>query len=131
MFVVVPLEKRTAETNPIFVATKTIGELGAILHRLELTFRERIVVRYMRPTMRLGHAQRGQQLRHVVRGHRRPAIAVDRQLIFANRLVFNRFSNQTRCQIGALAVGQHPAGHVAAVDVQNHVQVVVGPFLRL
>ena len=95
MFVVVPLEKRTAETDSIFVAAKTVGEFGAIFHRLELAFGERIVVRYVRPTMRLGHPQRGQQLRHVVRGHRRPAIAVDCQLIFADPLVFNGLSDQT------------------------------------
>ena len=33
-------------------------------------------------------------------------------------------------QDGGLAGGDHPADDVAAVDVQDHVQVVVGPFRR-
>ena len=56
MLVVVPHEESTAETQSVLIAAKAIGKFGAVLHRLELAFRKRIVVGNMRPTMRFGDA---------------------------------------------------------------------------
>ena len=36
----------------------------------------------------------------------------------------------TSARRGGFAAGDHPADDVAGVDVQDHVQVVVGPFRR-
>ena len=38
--------------------------------------------------------------------------------------------DETSRQLGAFSVGHHPARHVAREDVQDDVQVVVGPFDR-
>ena len=57
MFVVVPVEKSTTESQRVFVAAKTLREIGTVFHRFELAFRERIVVGDMRSTVRLRHAQ--------------------------------------------------------------------------
>ena len=55
---------------------------------------------------------------------------MDRQLIFRNTLFFNGLANQTCRQAGRLTVCKHPAHHVAAVNIEDHVQVKVRPFLR-
>ena len=52
------------------------------------------------------------------------------QLVRWNALFFNRRFNELLGQIGTFAVGQHPTDHATAVDVQDHVKVVIRPFLR-
>ena len=49
------------------------------------------------------------------------------QLPGRNRLLGDGLGDQAFSQVGLLAVGDHPADHVAAVDVEDDVQVVVGP----
>ena len=51
MLVVVPLEEPTTEAKRVFVPTETIGELGPVLHCLELTFGKRIVIGNVWPAM--------------------------------------------------------------------------------
>ena len=52
------------------------------------------------------------------------------QLLARNVLLFNGCFDQLRGQIGAFTMCQHPADHAAAVDIQNDIQVIIGPFLR-
>src|SRR5262249_56891236 len=40
----------------------------------------------------------------------------------------DRLGDQARGQVGLLTVGEHPADHVATVDVEDDVEVVVGPL---
>ena len=109
VLVVVPLEKRSAKTKPLFVAAKPIRELGALLPRLELAFGKRVVVRYVRSTVRLDDAERRPQGSHTLRCHRGSPIAVGRALIFAGALLFPRLAHHTRCQAGAPPRGGDPA----------------------
>ncbi len=64
-----------------------------------------------------------------MRCHRRAAVAVNDQLIRRDLLFFDRFADQPLGQIGTLGMGQHPADGAAAVDVDDRVEVVIGPFL--
>ena len=130
MLVVVPLEETTAELQCIFVASKSFGKLRTVLHGFELAFRERIVVGNMRPAVRLRDTQRAEQLGDRMRCHRRPTIAVNDQLFGLHVLFLDRRFNELLGQAGAFAVRQHPADNAAAVDVEDHVQVVVSPFFR-
>ena len=72
---------------------KSLWELRPILHRLELTLREGIVIGHVRTTVGLGDAKGREQLGHVVRSHRRASIAVQRQLLLADLLLADRFLN--------------------------------------
>ena len=52
------------------------------------------------------------------------------QLILLDPMLVTAFTNQFLGQAGRFAVGHHPAHRLAAEDVQDHVQVVVGPLSR-
>jgi ferredoxin len=49
MIFVVPAEEFATKARRVFVAAETSRELRAVLHRFEITFRERIVIRDVRP----------------------------------------------------------------------------------
>ena len=55
---------------------------------------------------------------------------MDDELVGDNVVLADGFCNEVLRQLRGLTRRQQPAGHVAAVDVDDHVQVVVGPFLR-
>ena len=130
MFVVVPGEERAAEAKAVLLGIETVGELRPVLERFEVALRERIVVGDMRPAVRLGDAQRGQQLSDALGAHRRSAVGVDRQLLGVETLFVAALADQPPGQVGAFASGQQPAHHIAAEYVEHHVQVEVRPFGR-
>src|SRR5713226_3409599 len=103
-------------------------ERRAVLERLELRLRERVVVGDMRPGMGLGHAEIGEQEGDGLGGHRRPAIGVDGKLPAVDALPATGLVNEPLGQRGALAMGHHPADHVATEDVEHDVEVEVGPL---
>ncbi len=81
MLYVVPFEESPAERQCRFKALEPIREFRSVFQRLELAFRERIVVRYMGPAVRFGHAEGCQQLRYLLGFHRWPPVAVQRQFV--------------------------------------------------
>ena len=129
MLGVVPGEEALAERPRAPDRAEALGELGPILQGLELRFGERVVVGDVRPAVRLGDAQVGEQQRHRLRGHRGAAVGVQGELPGAMpclRRLQRSASRPARRSRG----GDHPAHDVAAEHVQDHVQVVVGPFRR-
>ena len=82
------------------------------------------------PAVGLGDAEVGEQQRDRLGGHRGAAVGVDGQLPAADALLRAGLGDQLLGQVGGLAGGDHPADDVAAVDVEDHVQVVVGPLRR-
>jgi len=80
--------------------------------------------------MALGYAKIGEHERDRLRGHRAAAIGMNRQLRGVGTLLLNRRLEQQLCKLGALAVGDHPTDDVSAIDVNDDVKIVVGPFLR-
>src|SRR5262249_27875360 len=130
MLMVVPLKEHPCPGTCIFRTAELGGKVGAILQRLELRLRIGIVVREVWPTMGLGNAQVGQQLRHTFTCHGTPAICVQRELVRANPLFGTRFGDERLGQFGRLAFTDHPADHIAAEYIHNHIQIVVGPLAR-
>ena len=57
MFVVVPVKEEATESQCVFVAAKTLREIGTLFHRFELALGEWIVVGQMRTTVAFGDAQ--------------------------------------------------------------------------
>ena len=106
------------------------GEVGPVLQGLELGLGERVVVGDVRAGVGLGDAEVGEQERDRLGGHRGAAVGVDGQLVAADALLGAGLADQHLGQGGGLAGGDHPADDVAGVDVQDHVQVVVGPLRR-
>jgi hypothetical protein len=70
------------------------------------------------------------QQRDRVGGHRGAPVGVDAQLAAGDALLGAGRRDELLGQDGGLTGGDHPADHVPGVDVQDHVQVVVGPFRR-
>jgi len=78
----------------------------------------------------LGDAEVGQQLGDDLGFHGRAAVGVERQLVCDDLLFGVRLGDQAFGQGGRLLGGDHPADDVAAEDVQDDVQIVVGPLGR-
>ena len=89
----------------ILDCAEALREVGPVLEGLELRLREGVVVRDMGPAVRLGHAEIGEQERDGLRGHRRAAVGMDRQLIAADLLARARLVDEAFGQRRALAMG--------------------------
>jgi hypothetical protein len=55
---------------------------------------------------------------------------MDGQLIWLDALFGARLGDQLLGQLGAFSFGDHPAHHVAAEDVQDDIEIEVGPLAR-
>jgi len=63
MSAVVPIEEIAAERLGILDAAEALGKLRLVFHGFEVAFRERIIVRGMRPAVGLADAEIGEQQR--------------------------------------------------------------------
>src|SRR6266508_1403434 len=101
--------KKSAQcARPSSMAPKRSGKSGRYFIVLNCDSEKGLSFEHVRPRVALRYAQVGEHQRDRLRGHRGAALGVD----------------------GRLAVRQHPADHVPAVNVEDHVQVEVGPLLR-
>jgi len=105
-------------------------EIGAVLQRLELRLGERVVVGDVRPRVALGDREVGQQEGHRLGCHRRTAISVQGELVRRDAVAPAGLVDERLRDRGAFPCGQRPADDVAAEDVEDHVQVEVGPLGR-
>ena len=70
----------------------------------------------------------GEQEGDGLAAHRGAPVGVERELAWLDALLGGRLGDEALREDGALMGGDHPARHVAAEHVEDHVQVVVGPF---
>src|SRR5665811_1695267 len=77
---VIPAKKVLTEGTCVLDRAETIGKLRSVLKGFELTFRVGIVIRDMRPTVRLGDSQVGQQESYRLGGHCGTAIGMEVEL---------------------------------------------------
>ena len=75
-------------------------------------------------------AQIGQQQGHRFGFHRRTAIGVHRELAGRDLLRAAGVLDEPLGQLGAFAIGDHPADDVAAKDIQDDVEMIGGPLHR-
>ena len=80
MGVVIPIEEVDAPTTTVACILEAAWIVGLVFERMEVRFRERIVVRHPWPRVASVDAELCKQLRKPVRGHRRAAVLVDQQL---------------------------------------------------
>ena len=71
-----------------------------------------------------------QQQRHRFGGHGTAAIGMDGELSALDALSQTGLRDQGFRQYGGFPFGDHPPHHVTAVDIQDHVQVIIRPFRR-
>jgi len=128
VLVVVPREESTAMNASMLDVREMRRKVRAVLERLELRLAEGVVVGDVGPREALGHAEIAIQLRDGLRRHRRSAIGVNRQLRRIDALANDRFFDHLARQRRAFSVLQTPRHDVTAVDVQNDIEVVVGPL---
>ena len=76
------------------------------------------------------HAEIGQQQRDRLAAHRAAAVPVDRELAGVNLVLGARLGDQPLGEGRVLAWGEHPAGDIAADDVEDHVEIEVRPLGR-
>ena len=131
VFVVVPGEEALAEgLRAILDRAKAIRKLRPVLQGAEVAFRIRVVVGDVGATVRLGDAEIGQEKGDGLGGHRGAAIGVDGQLTGLDVLLRAGVLDESSGELRALARRHHPAGDIAAEDIQDDVEVKVGPLGR-
>ena len=130
MLGVIPIKERTTEGSAVFLRAESFREFWSVLHGLEMTLRIGVIVGNVRSAMTLGGAQICQELSNTFGCHRRPAIRMDDQLARFDLLFLAGIGNEAFGKSGRFPARQQPSGDITAVDIEDDVQVVVGPFDR-
>lgn len=130
MLQVVPAEEIAAKYARLGEVRKRRGKLRLIFRGFEERFDVWVVIADVRAGMALGDAQIGEQERDRLGRHRTTIVGVDRELSRIRALLGDRFSEQNTSQLRAFAISDHPANDVPAVDVDDHVEIVVRPLVR-
>src|ERR1019366_5548980 len=92
--------------------------------------RVRIVIRDIRTAMGLGDSQVRQEEGYRLGAHRGAAIGMQRELTRQDALLVATFLEEPLGQFGTLAHRDHPAGDVAAKNIEDDVEVEVGSLGR-
>ncbi len=98
------------------------GNAGQYFQGLEVRLRVGVVVGHVRPQVSARHAEIDQQLRDRFRGHRRPAIGMDGELVTVDALGNDRIRDERFGELRGLAWRDRPDDHVARVDVDDEVE---------
>src|SRR5450759_5397866 len=130
MFLVVPTKEPLRKRPTVLNAPEAVRELRTIFHGAELTLRVRIVIRDMRTAMGLGDSQVRQEEGYRLGAHRGAAIGMQRELTRQDALLVATVLDEPLGQFGTLAHRDHPAGDVAAKNIEDDVEVEVGPLGR-
>lgn len=80
--------------------------------------------------MGFGHAQIGEQLSDQSRLHRRSLVGMQRKLVAIDLVFDARVLDQPQGEASRFSFGQHPADHIPAEDIDDHVEVKIGPLDR-
>ena len=78
--------------------------------------------------MGFGHAQVGQQLSDTFGGHAAAPVGMQSKLLLLDQLSVAGFAGQALGQFGRLAVSYYPTHDTTAEDVDDDVEVKIGPF---
>ena len=78
--------------------------------------------------MGLGNSEVSQEQTHGLAPHRAATVRVKGELVGFNVLLATALGDEALGERGTFSVSQHPANHVAGEDVEDDVEVVVGPL---
>ncbi|MDE3218202.1 MAG: hypothetical protein KGO23_02385 [Nitrospirota bacterium] len=122
------MEEALAVGAGVFDAAEPLGEVGTIFECFELGLGVRIVIGDVRPAVGLGDLQIDQQGGHGLAAHAGAAIGVEGERARRDVLCGHRLGDQVFGQLCGFTQGEHPAHHIAAEDIEDHVQVIAGPL---
>src|SRR4029453_2758521 len=128
VLMVVPVEEILTERAAVFDRSESLGKPWTVFERFEVRFREGIIVRDVRAAVRLGHAEVGEQERDGLALHRRTAVRMELELTELNAMLRACLGDETLGEGRALMWRERPADDAAAEDVENHVEIEVGPL---
>ena len=100
------------------------GERWAVLQRLDLGFGVGVVVGHVGSAVAAGNAEVDEELRDRLRGHRCPAVGVQRELPGRDAVAGEGVGDERFGELAGLGASDGPPDDVAAEDVDDHQQVV-------
>ena len=106
----------------VWERAESVRKVRPILDRAELGFGERIVVAHAGPGVTRVDAEVREQVGDERAAHGRAAVGVECELVRPDALLAARRVDQAPGQMGVLVRGDHPAHHVAAEEVKDHVK---------
>jgi len=118
---VIPGEEVAAEGLGILDAAEAFWELRLIFERLEVAFREGIVVRSIWPTVRFGDAQISKHERGGLSLHGWAAIGVEGELARGDPMFGDAVFEQWLEQSGAFGVSDMPPDNTPAKYINNYI----------
>ena len=77
-----------------------------------------------------GDAEVGEQLRGAFRGHGRAAVRVQGEHLGLDALLQAALLDEAGGERGGFPFGEHPTDDVSAEDVEQDIEIEVGPALR-
>ena len=128
MVLIVPIEEAAAERFGVLDATEALRKLRLVFHGFEVAFRERIVIGGVRPAVGFGDAEIGEQQCGGLGSHRAAAIGMQSELAFRGGMFGGGVLEQRGEQGGAFPIGDTPADDAPAENVDDDVEIEVGPF---
>src|SRR5208337_3594881 len=120
---VVPIEKAAAEASGVLDAAKALGEQRLILEGLEVAFRERVVVGGIRPVVRGGDAEVGEQQGGGFGFRGAAVIGMQSELARRHVVLGDGVVEQRLEQNSTLSIGDAPTHHASAEDVEDNIEV--------
>ena len=130
MFVVVPVEEVLAVSAGVLDRAETIGEVRSVLQGFELRLGVWIVIRDMRAAVGLGNIEVDEERGDRLRSHAGTAIGMERKGPGGDVLLFQGVGDELLGEFCGFSMSEQPTDDVAAVDVEDHVEMEAGPFGR-
>jgi len=130
MVLIIPGEETAAERAGIIDGVEPFGKLGLIFQRLEVSFREWVVIRGMRSAVGFDHAEIGQHQGRRLGLHGPATIGVQGQLVGRHGMLGHGVRKQGFEQGRTFRVLDTPSNDAAAEDVEDDVKIEIGPFHR-
>ena len=127
---VVPEEELAAEGKGVVEAAEAVRVAGVVLECLEVALREGVVVRDVGTGEALGDAEALKLLAEGEGRHGGASVVVEGELAGLDALAVTGLLDEPGGEGGVLGVGQEPSRHAPREDVQDDVEVEVGPGRR-
>src|SRR5271165_1204827 len=130
VIVVVPVEELLAVSPSVLDRAEAIGEVGSVLQGFELRLGVRIVIRHVRAAVCLGDIEVDEERSDGLRSHAGATIGMERQGAGSDVFLLQSIGNELLGEFCGLPMRDQPTNDVAAVDVEDHIEMEAGPFGR-
>jgi hypothetical protein len=127
---VVPVEELLAVSASVLNRAETIGEVGSVLQGFELRLGVRIVIRDVRAAVGLGDIEVNEERGDGLRSHAGAAIGMEREGSGSDVFLLQGVGDELLSEVRGLPMSEQLTDDVAAVDVEDHVEMEAGPFGR-